>query len=295
MKNSEYWSRVTKCRETEVIQGSQFLEWSFTTRLGKVLLRFVFSTRLFSRIFYGWTSDARWSVKSIQPFIEKFKISMDDYEETSYSTFNEFFIRRFKPGVRSFISDLNEFPALAEGRYFGYSSTHLDQSFPVKGTVLTLSGILASHEKAHLFKGGPLLICRLGPADYHRIHFPDKGHFVEQYRIPGPLYSTNPICYQYKPDVLMTNERYVSLIETESFGLLAVIEVGAMCVGRIVQSHSSSTFARGDEKGFFLVGGSTVIVLGQSGRWKPSQDILSFTDQGMETHVLLGDSVGKAC
>jgi phosphatidylserine decarboxylase len=85
----------------------------------------------------------------------------------------------------------------------------------------------------------------------------------------------------------------VTIVQTENFGRLAYIEVGAICVGKIVQSHRwNKPFMRGEEKGYFLFGGSTVIVIGEKGLWKPSQDILTNTINGIETYLHLGQEVG---
>ena len=91
----------------------------------------------------------------------------------------------------------------------------------------------------------------------------------------------------------MINEREVTILETEHFGKLAYVEVGATCVGKIQQTHQGSTFERGDEKGMFLFGGSTVIVLGEPGRWAIDQRILDYTNEGVETYIKMGQTLGN--
>ena len=88
---------------------------------------------------------------------------------------------------------------------------------------------------------------------------------VDSWRIPGALHSVNPWALAFREDIFMINEREVTILETEHFGKLAYVEVGATCVGKIKQTHTEETFERGDEKGMFLFGGSTVIVLGEPG------------------------------
>src|SRR5690606_18415701 len=110
--------------------------------------------------------------------------------------------------------------------------------------------------------------------------------------VAGQFHSVNPMALKIKEDIFIANERRVSILETENFGKLAYIEVGAICVGKIVQSFDETkSFKRGDEKGYFLFGGSTVIVLGQAGKWAPSDDIIRNTQKGMETYIQLGDEV----
>ena len=104
----------------------------------------------------------------------------------------------------------------------------------------------------------------------------------------------NPWALQARPEVFCANERQVSILETENFGKLAYIEVGALCVGRIVQTHAARLpFRRGEEKGYFLFGASTVIVLGERKAWKPSADLLENTRHQRETWVKLGSSVAS--
>ena len=135
-------------------------------------------------------------------------------------------------------------------------------------------------------------MARLCPTDYHRFHFPDGGRVLERYSLPGRLHSVNPIALKRRGDIFFTNKRDISILETENFGKLAYIEVGAICVGKIVQSHRQGDFRRGEEKGYFLFGGSSVIVMGLPGRWVPSEDVLRHTKEGMETYVRLGDVLG---
>jgi phosphatidylserine decarboxylase len=220
---------------------------------------------------------------------------MDEYEDTEhYASFNEFFIRKFKNGARKFTADTSELPAFAEGRYFAFEKVGEKQVFPIKGKALSPEALLGSAEKARPFLGGPAVIARLCPTDYHRFHFPDDGRTLSHYTLHGRLHSVNPIALRRKKEVFIQNERQISILETTHFGKLAYIEVGALCVGRIVQTHpSKQPFHRGDEKGYFLFGGSTVIILGEPGCWKPDVDLLAQTTQGIETFVRLGERIAS--
>jgi phosphatidylserine decarboxylase len=104
----------------------------------------------------------------------------------------------------------------------------------------------------------------------------------------------NPTAIHEKQDIFITNERHVTILETENFGKVAYVEVGAICVGKIVQSKTltpGKKFLKGEEKGYFLFGGSTVIVIGEKDKWCPSHDIIQNTKSGMETYIQLGMSV----
>ena len=182
--------------------------------------------------------------------------------------------------------------AFAEARYFGYESILSSTRIPVKGEFLSPRILMGENNSVEDFEGGPLLLARLCPVDYHRFHYPDDGRAVDHQCISGKLHSVNPKALHYKGEIFGTNERQVTILETKNFGKLAYIEVGALCVGLIVQTHPPlGPFKRGEEKGYFLFGASTVIVLGQKGAWLPSQDILEQTYLGRETLVRLGQEI----
>jgi len=105
----------------------------------------------------------------------------------------------------------------------------------------------------------------------------------------------NPLALKKIPTVFSDNERKVTILETENFGKLAYVEVGAICVGKIVQSREMvGTFDRGEEKGYFLFGGSTVILLGEKGKWVPDDIILEKTEMGMEVYQKVGKRITHA-
>jgi phosphatidylserine decarboxylase len=153
---------------------------------------------------------------------------------------------------------------------------------------------MCSGKHAQTFAGGPVLLARLAPVDYHRIHYPDDGRTVHSDRIGGRLWTINYRALLNKPDILFRNERHVQVLETSNFGLVGFIEIGAMTVGRIVQTHRlDRLFERGDEKGYFCFGGSAIVVFGEPGAWLPTADILRNTPDGIETFMKLGEPVAS--
>lgn len=296
----KYFNRMTGQNEIEKVYGDWFIKFLYTSVAGQKVGS-VFTNKYFSKV-YGAFQDLPQSHKKVRPFIEKFNINMDDYEvgtrpsldpRDSYRTFNEFFIRKFKMGKRNFVSEPNCMPAFAEARYVGFEAINDKDHYPVKGQFLKAKDLVGNEQVAKIFEGGPLLIARLCPVDYHRYHYPDNGTVLDNFRVAGAYDSVNPFALRYKNQIFIKNERHVSILQTENFGRLAYIEVGAICVGKIVQSHRwNKPFARGEEKGYFLFGGSTVVLLGEKGAWKPSQDIISNTANGIETYLHLGSEVG---
>jgi len=295
----KYFNRMTGQNEIEKVYGDWFIKFLYTSVAGQQLGG-VFTNKYFSKV-YGAFQDMPSSHKKVRPFIEKFNIPIDDYEpgtrpaldpRDSYKTFNEFFIRRFKMGKRNFVSEPNRMAAFAEARYVGFDNINDKEVYPVKGSFLKAKDLVGNEQVAKMFEGGPLLIARLCPVDYHRYHYPDNGKVLDNFRIPGAYDSVNPFALKYKNQIFIKNERHVTILETENFGKLAYIEVGAICVGKIIQSHRwNKPFMRGEEKGYFLFGGSTVVLLGEKGKWKPSEDISSNTKKGIETYLHIGTEV----
>jgi phosphatidylserine decarboxylase len=293
----KFYNRQTKSLQTEKVYGDKAVQFLYDSALGRALWPLV--TGPAASKAYGFYQNLPLSKGKVRPFIEKFDIPMDLYlpqegreENDPYANFNQFFIRKFKPGKRPIEQASEKMPAFSEARYFAWSEIQKDQTFPVKGNDLSAEQLLENEKWSSVFEGGPLMIARLCPVDYHRFHYPDSGKVIDHWNIPGAYHSVNPLALQFKSDIFCTNERMVSILETKNFGRLAYIEVGATCVGKIIQSHSwDKPFERGEEKGYFLFGGSTVILLGEKGLWSPSEDILKRTQEKIETWVPLGEEV----
>ncbi|MDR3607982.1 MAG: phosphatidylserine decarboxylase [Oligoflexia bacterium] len=290
----QFWNRETRSVDTEKVLGEGAVRWLYGSRLGQKLVDSVLSRRFISEV-YGLYQSSPASRRKIARFVREFDINLDEYEGAPYSSFNDFFIRKFKPGARPFVEDESRLAAFAEARYLAFERIDSNQLFPVKGSFLTAEALLGKAGAAAPFIGGPMLLARLCPVDYHRFHFPDDGRTEKSWRVPGRLHSVNPWALKYRGEIFATNERQVSILETRNFGRLAYIEVGALCVGRIVQSwkvsEKNSEFLRGIEKGYFLFGGSTVIVLGEPGRWRPDADLLEQTARKRETFAKLGSAI----
>jgi phosphatidylserine decarboxylase len=291
----QVYDRRTRTLFDEQVYGEKALRWVYGTLPGRLIESSLLSRHWVSRLMGAYYSSDL-SAPQVRKFIQQYQIDESEFEPGPFDDFNSFFIRRFAPGKRSFVQGA-EMAAPAEARYFAWSESSEELRLPVKGAWLSPSELLADcHEASYRQRllGGPVLLARLCPVDYHRFHFPDRGEWLSLHRIHGRLRSVNPVALGAFPRTFLENERQVSWLKTERFGLLAYIEVGALGVGRIRQTHApGSSFERGDEKGYFLFGGSTVIVLGEPGKWKPSSDLLEHTEGGHETRVRLGEAVAS--
>ncbi len=282
----------------------------FDRRLGRVVEEFMedspltyesrprrsFMQWLESEPLYDWLVAAyqgtRWSARKIEPFIRRHDIDMSEFKPVAYRSYAEFFDREFKEGARSFPAEPGIMGAFGEARYFGWETLDPAQRFPVKGSSLRAEDILGSTQRAAAFAGGPVILARLCPMDYHHLHYPDAGATVETDWRGRRLWTVNWHALQHQPDILLRNERQIHILETDHFGRLGFVEVGALSVGRILQVHPTDRrHARGAEKSVFKFGGSAVVVFGERGAWRPSDDILKYTKEKIETLVRLGDPI----
>ncbi len=295
----QYYNRLTKKIDTEFVYGGGLVAWAYQNPVGFFLTEHILSKRWLS-LLMGAYEDSQLSTRKIDTFVERYKIPMEDFEDTTYSSFNDFFIRKFKLGKRSFEMNQKVFCAGAEARYLAFENVRIEnQRFLVKGFEINLLELLKDEELAAEFDGGTFIIARLCPVDYHRFHFPISGSLIRHYRVPGYLHSVNPMAFESAPKVFLNNERQVAILENAEFGKVAMIEVGALGVGKIIQSAYSTRdplpikFVKGQEKGYFLFGGSTVIWLIPKGKIKISQDLADNSAKGLETWIPLGGPLGE--
>ncbi|WP_413230633.1 phosphatidylserine decarboxylase [Halobacteriovorax sp. RT-2-2] len=293
-----YFNRYTNQMEVEKVYGDTAINFLYGNPLGKLISGAITSSIV--SCMYGEIQNMNFTKNKVPKFVKDYQINMDDFLPTEgrskddpYGSFNEFFIRRFKEGKRPFLDEADSMSSFAEARYFGYESINNQVKIPVKGKFLNSTELLQNSKWESVFEDGPLLLARLCPVDYHRFHYPLDGEVIDYYKIGGGYHSVNPLALRKKNDIFSTNIREVTVMQTKEFGKIAYVEVGATMVGRIVQSSDLTTFKRGDEKGYFLFGGSTVIVIGEKGKWSPTSDILNNTKNGIETYIHLADKVAQ--
>ncbi len=237
-----------------------FLRFLYGTAPGRILLKLI-SMPWVSRL-VGWFMDSRLSTFLIRGFAEKNQISLDGIliPEGGFLSFNDFFCRE-KEQVE-FDSAPDGLCSPCDGMLSFY---HIDKEsrFEIKNSVYSLEELLQSKELAEEFQGGMALIFRLEPRHYHRYHYIDNGSVLSARSIPGVLHCVRPIATERYP-VYTQNSREYAVLETESFGKVVQMEIGALLVGKI-QNHSKTVFQKGDEKGYFEYGGSSIVLLFREG------------------------------
>ncbi len=269
---------------------SGFLRFLYLNILGAPL-RYLMTRRFISRL-GGAYMDSRLSAHRIKKFIKENSIDMSDYEDRKYLSFNDFFTRKILEGKRPFSTDPSDLCSPADSRLSAFPITE-GATFTVKGTPYTLAELLGSEDLADNFAGGTLLVFRLSVDDYHRYAFFDDGRVAVPPRyIKGAFHTVRPIAFTKERRVFCRNAREVTILQSDSFGRVAQVEVGAMMVGRIV-NHDVKVFKRGQEKGYFAFGGSTVVLVLQKDAAVLDPCFIENTKNGLETRVHCGETIGK--
>ena len=290
-----YFDRYRQTTCTEQVYGDNYLRWTYGTFAGRLALAAVVKRVWFSR-WYGWRMDRPASRQKIVPFIEKYGLDADEFARRSdeFANFNEFFFRQLKPEARPVDPDPATVVFPADGRHLCIPDLSRSDGLFVKGEMFDLATLLGDAALAEQFASGALLLSRLCPVDYHRYHFPAAGQAGPSRLINGPLYSVNPIALRQNINILATNKRALTILETESLGRVLLLEIGATCVGSICQSYAeNSVVAKGDEKGYFRFGGSSTITIFEPGRVTFDDDLLENSAQHRELYARVGDHLGR--
>lgn len=221
-----------------------------------------------------------------------------------YETLNEYFTRRLRDGVRPVEADSDtDVVSPVDGTLGAFGAIEEGTLFQAKGRRYRLVDLVDSAEHARRFDGGHYATIYLSPRDYHRIHSPVRGEVMGVSYIPGHLFPVNPFAVDNIDELFAVNERLITHLETPSWGSVAVVKVGATCVGRIGLSYegfctngklrrrrefgtaSTVEFSHGEELGVFNLG-STVIVLVE-------EPDFAFRDAlGEETALRMGQCIG---
>lgn len=238
------------------------------------------------------------SAKNIPDFVKYHKLNVDEILEplSAFKTFNEFFYRRLKPGVRRLASpDPLVCVSPADCRINCFSSVTEATRLWIKGANFSLAALLKDEALARDFEGGSLAVCRLAPQDYHRFHVPVDGQLSLFYHIPGTYFTVNPMAVRQRIDVYTENARTVCLIDSDHFGRVAYVAIGAMMVGSIViTAKGGGRVSRMDELGYFAFGGSTIVLIFPPRSIAFDQDLLANGREQLETLVQVGNSLGRS-
>ena len=249
----------------------------------------------------------RATTRLIRWFVGKYGVDMSEAENpdiASYASFNDFFGRPLKPGVRP-LADA-DFISPVDGAISQFGAIDDHHILQAKGHRFTTTQLLAGDAAlADRFRHGSFANLYLSPKDYHRLHMPCAGRLQRMIYVPGALFSVNPTTARGVPGLFARNERVVCVFDSETHGRFVMVLVGATIVGSMATTwhgvvnprrtgviaeweYADRTIAleQGEEMGRFLLG-STVIMLFE-------KDVIDFNaDWRPEGPVRLGEAMGN--
>ena len=235
---------------------------------------------------------------AIRRFVARYGVDMSEAANsdiTSYASFNDFFTRALREGVRPIAhADLI---CPVDGAISQFGPVDRDRIFQAKGHHYTTTELVGGDERlASQFEHGSYATLYLSPRDYHRVHMPCDGRLTRMIYVPGSLFSVNPTTARGVPGLFARNERVVCVFDT-ACGPLVHAMVGATIVGSMATVWHGTVNARrpapirawdypdgqvvlkkGDEMGRFMLG-STVVLLFPKGRiafdpsWSPGRAV----------------------
>ncbi|WP_298448402.1 archaetidylserine decarboxylase [uncultured Marinobacter sp.] len=244
----------------------------------------------------------------IKWFVKRYGVDMSEAAEqdpTAYSSFNAFFTRALKPGLRPVAEGEGTFVSPVDGAISQIGQVAGDRVFQAKGQSFSLLELLGGDaQRAEPFHGGEFSTIYLSPKDYHRIHMPMAGKLREMIYVPGKLFSVNPATAENVPNLFARNERVVCMFDTAA-GPMALVLVGAMIVGSVetpwagvvapnssgvkavtYEGESAVSFAKGEEMGRFRLGSTVVMIM-------PKGSVSWNADQVAEKVVRMGEAFGE--
>ena len=301
MREIFYIDRKTGEKKKEKVYGHFFLKMLYgegfvSVCFSSTLLRYIAHLSFFSKL-YGFLQRTTYSRRKVRPFIEAFAVDTTEFLEPvdAFQSFNDFFIRRLKPQARPIDKREEVVIMPADARYLVFPDIEAEKGFWVKGKKFSLEALLQDKVLAQRYAQGAMAMARLCPVDYHRFHFPCKCLPSTARLINGPLYSVNPVALKKNINYLSENKRMITPLETEHFGTLLFIEIGATNVGAIHQTYvAGRPCGKGEEKGYFSFGGSCLLLLFERGKIHFDADLIRASKEKIETLALMGQSLGHA-
>lgn len=262
-----------------------FLERFLLINWLKIKFQYILPKHLLSRLIgkLAAAEAGKLTTSLIKLFIKQYKVDMSEAKSPApedYLSFNAFFTRELKDGVRTIVEGEENLAMPVDGTVSQLGDIEYDQIFQAKGHQYSLTALLGGNpDVAESFKGGKFATIYLSPKDYHRIHMPMDGVLTDMLYVPGELFSVNPLTTENVPGLFARNERVVCVFDSPK-GKFAIVLVGATIVasietiwagtvtpptGKNIQhwrypkdSENTISLKKGEEMGLFKLG-STIV------------------------------------
>ena len=283
-----YISRERNSKENIITKSGHSLDFFYSTFIGRLLLRIVISKPISN--LGALYMNSRFSKIKINRFIDKNDINTFEYDDKKYKSYNDFFTRKVISCKRPIMSNKNALISPCDGRVLAYTIND-DLTLKIKNSYYSIN-TLVEKDIMDEYKNGIALVFRLSTDNYHRYCYIDSGTKGKNYHIKGVFHTVQPISLK-KYNFFKTNSREYTILNTNNFDKVVQVEIGALMVGRIKNNHEEYKYKKGEEKGYFEFGGSTIVLLFKKGVISLDNDILENSYEDIETIVKYGEKIGK--
>lgn len=283
-----YICRERNSKDNIITKSGRSLDFFYRTFLGRLLLKIVISKPISD--LGGLYMNSRFSKIKINRFIDKNDINTFEYDDKKYKSYNDFFTRKVISCKRPIMSNKNALISPCDGKVLAYTIND-DLTLKIKDSYYSID-TLVNESIMEEYKGGSALVFRLSTDNYHRYCYIDSGTKGKNYHIKGVFHTVQPISLK-NYNFFKTNSREYTILNTNNFDKVIQVEVGALMVGRIKNNHEEYEYKKGEEKGYFEFGGSTIVLLFKKGVITLDNDIIENSKENIETIVKYGEKIGK--
>ncbi len=279
--------RNRNSKENIIIESSKALNFFYDNFIGRLFIKLVISKPITNLI--GKYMNSKSSVKKIDKFIKENNINIYDYENKEYTSYNDFFTRKIKDIKRPINARKDILISPCDSKLLAYK-INKDLTLKIKDSYYSIDTLI-DKKIMREYVDGYALVFRLSTDNYHRYCYIDSGSKSDNYYIKGTFHTVQPISLKHY-NFFKTNSREYTILNTNNFGKVIDIDIGALGVGRIKNHHKEYSFFKGEEKGYFEFGGSTIVLLFKKDIIILDDDIITNSKENIETIVKYGEKIG---
>lgn len=228
----------------------------------------------------GRLADVEWGDRVgkavVGAYSRAYDVELEECKKTSgFRSFDEFFTRELREGVRTFPEDPRTVISPSDGRLDSVGLID-GRTYTVKGRPYSVAELVGDELDAKRYEGGHGCVVYLSPRDYHRVHAPVAGKISLVRSMEGDYFPVNAVGVKHVHNLFVRNRRVAIVIDTpkeSGHGRVTVVMVAAMVVGRITVSGVDARdvpfgvthlappleVKRGDEIGIFRLGSTAVV------------------------------------
>lgn len=270
-----------------IMESNIALTFFYETFIGRLILK-LFISKSFNNLMAKYMN-SKLSLKRVDKFISKNNIDIYAYSKLKYKSYNDFFTRKIVCSKRPICANKDMFISPCDSKLTAYKITD-ELTLNIKNSYYSINSLI-DDDIINEYKGGFALVFRLSTDNYHRYCYIDSGYKGKNIHIDGVFHTVQPIALKHF-NFYKTNTREYTVLNTNNFGKVIYVEIGAMGIGKINNNHEEYKFKKGEEKGYFEFGGSTIVLLVKKDIISIDNDIYENSLLNIETNVKYGEKIG---